>query len=504
MADKNLKFGVGSSLGAVGGDLHQHEEIDKLDCGIHGSAPQLRGLATVSVRSEGVVDSYTATSPANPMAPTVALEENFRPSMKDMIANSAAQTMSAGLYLFDHISNIVVLTQYYILSKTGKFSGIVINLRHFRNSSKVPFYVCLGFMIFDPAVAAVAFKLRLEPEEHPLRSALFLPIIQFKRFFSGVWKSSSWASVLEVKESLETEALFSIITAMETIPQLILQFAIIYYLAYSDQGALPAILVISVVVLFLSASYNTGRAVMYQMSKKWTFALDISGLVAGMYTVGAMLLRFSAVTAVISAFGNSFSGEVFKAVMTVYMVVGICLLSYIISVLDHFHKGRDICTWRAQVNIIVASYICATIGPLYPAMENDRGDVSWSSTLNPKRTLLVRLGLATGINMIPDVVIVILSSIRTVEQIYPTCSGTTTTNNSWISCHEFISFVTVGLALSVLPCIIFPRIANVAPYENRLDAVPINGATAVNGQTVHSSGPYRRPRTATAGNAGEL
>lgn len=82
-------------------------------------------------------------------------------------------------------------------------------------------------------------------------------------------------------ESLETEALFSIITAMETILQLILQFAIIYYLAYSDQGILPAILVVSVVALCLSASHNTGLAVMYQMSKKWTFEVDVSGLVAG-------------------------------------------------------------------------------------------------------------------------------------------------------------------------------------------------------------------------------
>ena len=85
-----------------------------------------------------------------------------------------------------------------------------------------------------------------------------------------------------MKESLETEALFSIITAMETIPQLVLQFAIIYYLAYSDQGSsVPAILVISVVALFLSASYNAGRAIMYQMSKRWTFALDVSGVVGG-------------------------------------------------------------------------------------------------------------------------------------------------------------------------------------------------------------------------------
>lgn len=84
-----------------------------------------------------------------------------------------------------------------------------------------------------------------------------------------------------MKESLETEALFSIITAMETVPQLVLQFAIIYYLSHSDEGNPPAILVISVIALFLSASVNAGRAVMYQMSKKLTFAMGISGIVGG-------------------------------------------------------------------------------------------------------------------------------------------------------------------------------------------------------------------------------
>ena len=173
-----MENGVGSS--------QQLPEEEIQTGSVHGSDAQLRGL--------GGVDGHT-DSP-------VALEDDARPSMKEIISNSAAQTMSAGLYLFDHISNIVVLVQYHILSKTGKFSNIQINIRHFRDTSNVPFYVCLGFMICDPAVAAVAFKLRLSPEEHPLRSALFLPIIQFKRFFAGIWKTSSWARYVAITKSI--------------------------------------------------------------------------------------------------------------------------------------------------------------------------------------------------------------------------------------------------------------------------------------------------------------
>jgi hypothetical protein len=229
-----------------------------------------------------------------------------------------------------------------------------------------------------------------------------------------------------------------------------------------------------------------------------------------MYTVGAMLLRFTAVTAIVTAFGNSFSGNVFKDVMIVYFGVGVCVLSYVNGLLDHFLKGREICSWKAQVNIIVASYICATIGPLYPVIEDDSGDAKTASGLNPKHTLLVRLALAIGINMLPDVLIVILSSVESIEEIVPPCSGKPITTYTWISCHEFISFVTIGLVLSILPCIILPCLANIAPsnYEqsdSHLDEVPINGAAAViNGQTVDSSGPYKRARTSIASTARDV
>lgn len=200
-----LKVGVSSSLPGIvseeAGNSQQppDEEIHKLECSIHGSVALLRGLATVSSRSESGVDGHAE----NEVAPLVALAVQAGPTLKEILSNSAAQTLSAGLYLFDHISNIVVLIQYYVMSKTGKFSNMVVHVRHFRESSKIPFYVCLGFLACDPAVAAVAFKLRLEPQDHPLRSALFLPIIQFKRFISGIWKTSSWARYVALTISLQ-------------------------------------------------------------------------------------------------------------------------------------------------------------------------------------------------------------------------------------------------------------------------------------------------------------
>jgi hypothetical protein len=108
------------------------------------------------------------------------------------------QIVSSGLYLFDYISNIVVLWQYWNLLKTAKYSKTLeISQYYFGKdylvtARKVPFYVCLGLLICDPVVAAVAFKLRLSPQEHPVRSAFFLPLVQFKRFVVGIWRTCSF------------------------------------------------------------------------------------------------------------------------------------------------------------------------------------------------------------------------------------------------------------------------------------------------------------------------
>lgn len=91
-------------------------------------------------------------------------------------------------------------------------------------------------------------------------------------------------SANKVLESDETEALFAAAVAIETGPQTMLQFTVIALvgtnLDYRRWFPSP-ILIISLLFSFLSASYNIGRAVMFKLSKQWSFALNAPGIAGG-------------------------------------------------------------------------------------------------------------------------------------------------------------------------------------------------------------------------------
>ncbi|KAG0592702.1 hypothetical protein KC19_1G274300 [Ceratodon purpureus] len=140
--------------------------------------------------------------------------------------------LSAFLYVFDYVSNIVVLWQYWNMFKTGHFyQNIEMDNQYFRTTSKVPFYVCLGLMICDPVVAAVAFMLKLRPGERPLLSVLLLPVIQ-------LWKACRSEGGDDTRP--EAEALFAITVAMENGPQLVLQLSVIYFLVWNSYDDISA------------------------------------------------------------------------------------------------------------------------------------------------------------------------------------------------------------------------------------------------------------------------
>ncbi|KAG0631611.1 hypothetical protein M758_1G266400 [Ceratodon purpureus] len=360
--------------------------------------------------------------------------------------------LSAFLYVFDYVSNIVVLWQYWNMFKTGHFyQNIEMDNQYFRTTSKVPFYVCLGLMICDPVVAAVAFMLKLRPGERPLLSVLLLPVIQ-------LWKACRSESGDDTRP--EAEALFAITVAMENGPQLVLQLSVIYFLVWNssyDDVSVPVALKVSLVASFLSVSYNAGRAIMYHMTGKWPgkwgFVPNFSGIVGGIYTIGALLLRFAAVTTIIAAYGDSFSDRIYIVTMTVYFVVGIGVLSYVNGLMAHLLKGVRTCSPTAQMSIFVSSYMCATIGPLYPVIERTENS-------NERCRLWARLGLAVGMNMLPDLIVLIMSVSVKSDSIYPACErGTTHDYNLYMRCHVFIAYFTTGSVLCVLPCIIFPLIS---------------------------------------------
>ncbi|KAJ7290837.1 hypothetical protein O6H91_Y296900 [Diphasiastrum complanatum] len=99
---------------------------------------------------------------------------------------SLARTVSAGLYLVDFVSTILVVKQHYDLdyhpAKNREFS-------HGHIQGAFPIFLVIVGMAHT--LNAIAFKLALPPEHQPIRSAYFLPLLQLQRLISGLWATGS-------------------------------------------------------------------------------------------------------------------------------------------------------------------------------------------------------------------------------------------------------------------------------------------------------------------------
>jgi hypothetical protein len=101
----------------------------------------------------------------------------------------------------------------------------------------------------------------------------------------------------DTSKSFEMEALSTALVAVGSGLQTIFQFTILHFIVIFTDGHFEKrtwifsrgsgrwspvpILIICLVFSFMSASYNMGRAIMYQMSNRWTFVLNATGIVGG-------------------------------------------------------------------------------------------------------------------------------------------------------------------------------------------------------------------------------
>lgn len=94
------------------------------------------------------------------------------------------KSMSAGLYIADFVSNLLVAKTYYTLNYTlsREYNG---------NYVSWVFPAVMIIIVIAHVANAVAFKLTLAPEEQPLMQAYFLPLIQFRRFVCGLWATGT-------------------------------------------------------------------------------------------------------------------------------------------------------------------------------------------------------------------------------------------------------------------------------------------------------------------------
>ncbi|KAG0622324.1 hypothetical protein M758_3G089600 [Ceratodon purpureus] len=344
------------------------------------------------------------------------------------------------------------------------------------HGDSLPFAACLGFMLLQHILNPVAFVVKLPPEEYPIRSAFFLPIVQLHRFVSGIIKTGSCTSVSETEESVEAEALYAVMSAIETGPQLIIQFAVLTYFSLEDTRLRgypdyhPKIIPeISIVASFLSMAYNTGRAVMYQMSKRWTFTLNTAGIAGGLCTFSALLLRCTTISSIIITY------IFFWLFLGLYWVVGVLPVSYINGMLLVFMLKWEkyVWSWAAQLEVMVAAYISMIIGPLYAVLEGYNGRYL-DRNYNSKQTLATYLALATGINFLPDFVFLTILTIQKNTVCYQQSAAPVSGDikhlhwsSSVFTCSHFKAYIALGVALTVLSCIILVLLSNVSADEQR-------------------------------------
>ncbi|KAG6557030.1 hypothetical protein Mapa_000956 [Marchantia paleacea] len=354
----------------------------------------------------------------------------------------ASTTIAAGLYLLDFISNITVLKEYWDYYKTQKWHGYI-DTNDGTFSSK-PFAMCLGLMVAGHIGTVIAFKLKLPRERNPLLSAYFLPLVQFRRFVQGVIKTGSCARHSAPSEPLdfETEALYSMVAAaIETGPQAALQFLVIVVVSRRVKSRkVPLILLLSLVASFLSASYNTGRAVMFKLSRRWTVTLNNVGLLAGIYTAGALLLRMCSIAAVMNYWMKYFQPG-FLAYFPLWLFPG----SYIIGMIC-VAPARKLLSLSGQLHAVVAGYVNFTLGPLYPVVDGYRSVVDQGSC---KSGMGGHLGLTVGLNLLLDIIPICVSAI--IQQspcVYHLDSGEQII--STFTCRRYLAYIITGTTLTVV------------------------------------------------------
>ncbi|BBN19683.1 hypothetical protein MPTK1_8g12710 [Marchantia polymorpha subsp. ruderalis] len=380
----------------------------------------------------------------------------------------ASSMISAGLYLFDFVSNVLVLKEYYDMKAEGQFVEIV---------DFTAFAVCLGLMVVAHVLNVVAFKLKLPPEEHPVRSAYFLPIVQFRRVVTGIWNSRTLGRSIDSNdsESHKTEALYAIMCAsMETGPQLGLQLCVMVSLGSVYPSWQPScILKVSIGASVLSGAYNTGRAVMYHLSDRWTWTLNTFGLIGGTYTVGALVLRCTAIASVVLYLEVNVRKINYDKAIAVYFCLGVAPISLLNGVLALSKRDRF---WSAggQLHAWVAAYIGFTLGPLYPVVEGFARD----RKSNGPSFLLHRLPVTLFMNFLLDVST--LGAITAMKwnacnfrqssafsdhpdqlswAIQPALSSTFT-------CSSFLGYTFFGAGLSVISSCVFLALLATSSYAS--------------------------------------
>lgn len=225
--------------------------------------------------------------------------------------------LSALFYLFDFATNLLTLRTYYFYSVyCPKVYYPYPPLYHYPPLADRPecnvimeghsfttvFYLCLSLMAAAHLSNTLIFWVTLDPSEHPLRLAYFLPLIHLSRLLKVLWRSCSCNSLEDLQDrgQKESSSLYNVLAAaLETAPQLMLQFHVV--LQFRVQGEyheimaepVPKALIVSLLASLVSGTYNGSVAVLSLLQKhpsimpplRWKACI---AMLAGLHILTAM------------------------------------------------------------------------------------------------------------------------------------------------------------------------------------------------------------------------
>ncbi|KAI5062118.1 hypothetical protein GOP47_0022657 [Adiantum capillus-veneris] len=294
--------------------------------------------------------------------------------------------LSAGTYLFDFGSNLVVVVEYsqrfVSLSRreAGGARSCDATCRHQTSELAGYFYALLAIMVCCHSLNAILFKLKFKHSDAPLCAAYFLPLIHLYRLSNLLWRTLSCAGVPELR-SAEMNGLYCILgSAMEGVPMLILQFC--GYLVLTRESiflnSMSDTFKVSVAASLISAAYNGGTSVQSIAKNAITLKQKVwAGTIGAGFTLFAALLRCLTFTNVIVHIREYFSrlrtvreqARFHVSDSLPLLVIGGNIILYSLHFwLLHSPKAmkKNVRDLHRLLSSLSFSYMSMILGPLYP------------------------------------------------------------------------------------------------------------------------------------------
>ncbi|KAI5063199.1 hypothetical protein GOP47_0021746 [Adiantum capillus-veneris] len=295
--------------------------------------------------------------------------------------------LSAGTYLFDFGSNLVVLVEYFerfMSLSRRKVGGVrACDATCQLQTADVAAYSfgLLATLVCNHSLNGILFKVKFTHSDAPLCAAYFLPLIHLYRLSNLIWRTLSCKGVQDLR-SPEMNGLYCILgSAMEGVPMLIVQFC--GHLVLSQEGvflhSMPNTFKISVAASLISAAYNGGTSVQSIAKNAITPRQKLAaGAIGAGFTIFAVVVRSLTFTDVIVFIREySFRKRTVRqqAKLHVFDLLGplLVITCSIVSYLLHYwllHSPKDMMrnvrNLRRLLSSLSFSYMSMIVGPLYP------------------------------------------------------------------------------------------------------------------------------------------